>query len=148
MFDIPSLLITVNVIGLSWSSLSSHSGSQTVVACYLISFRCFYEPDRTSRVLATDYSERLLSSASCPAIWSPSLLITVNVTAVWLSAMTLLITVNVWLVQRQASAQHYRMSFQNAVCLLHHHVRFLRYKPSDTELTLLITVNVQTHQPA
>lgn len=114
-FDISSLLITVNVIGLSWSSLSIHSGSQTVVACYLISFRCFYEPDRISPLLTTDYSERLLSLASCPAIWSASLLITVNVTAVWVSAMTLLITVNVWLVQRQASARLYRVGFLYAV---------------------------------
>lgn len=80
-FDISSLLITVNVIGLSCSCLPIHSGSQTVVACYLISFRCFYEPDRISPLLTTDYSERLLSSASCPASWSTSLLITVNVIA-------------------------------------------------------------------
>lgn len=147
-FDISSLLITVNVIGLSCSCLPIHSGSQTVVACYLISFRCFYEPDRISSLLTTDYSERLLSSAFCPASWSARLLITVNVIAAWVSAMTLLITVNVWLVQCQASVRLYRVGFLNAVCLLHHHVKFLRCKLSDTELTLLITVNVQTHQPA
>ncbi|PAW33980.1 hypothetical protein CIL06_20130 [Pantoea vagans] len=71
-----------------------------------------------------------------------------NVIAAWVSAMTLLITVNVWLVQCQASVRLYRVGFLNAVCLLHHHVKFLRCKLSDTELTLLITVNVQTHQPA
>ena len=107
----PGLLITVNVIVQTFTSPLIHWGSRTAVVCYLISFRCFNEPDRIYPLPTPDYSERLFGSASCPAISCATLLITVNVTAAWVFEMTLLITVNVWIVQRQASARLYRMGF-------------------------------------